>query len=122
MAKETVKSLRHIDYARLRDFDLSIFMGYKISPTCFYLTKGGLIRKPNKSELITELKSMITKNIPTHLPPTNHHKNVIINFMAYARKVPVKKQNLKIMQRFLRQSLEHIQLSFQVVQSGRYCF
>ena len=61
LAKETVKFLRHIDYARLRDFDLKIFMGYKISPTCFYLTKGGLIQKPNKSELITELKSMITK-------------------------------------------------------------
>ena len=122
LAKETVKFLRHIDYARLRDFDLKIFMGYKISPTCFYLTKGGLIRKPNKSELITELKSMITKNIPTHLQPANHHRNVIINFMAYARKVPIKKQNLKIMQRFLHQSLEHIQLSFQVVQSGGILF
>ena len=122
LAKETVKFLRHIDYARLRDFDLKIFMGYKISPTCFYLTKGGLIQKPNKSELITELKSMITKNIPTHLQPTNHHRNVIINFMAYARKAPIKKQNLKIMQRFLHQSLEHIQLSFQVVQSGGILF
>ena len=50
-------------------------MVYEISPTCFYLTKGSLIRKSNKSELITELKSMITKNIPTHLLPTNHHRN-----------------------------------------------
>ena len=38
---------------------------------------------------------MITKNIPMHLLPTNHHRNVIIDFMAYARKVPIKKQNLK---------------------------
>ena len=95
LAKETDKFLCHIDYARLQDFDLKILMGYEISPTCFYLTKGGLIRKPNKSELITELKSMITKNVPTHLPPTNHHRNVIIDFMAYARKVPIKKQNKK---------------------------
>ena len=91
LTKETVKLLRHIDYARLRDFDLKILMGYEISPTCFRLKKGGLIRKPNKSKLITELKSMITKHIPTHLPPTNHHRNVIIDFMAYARKVPIKK-------------------------------
>ena len=91
LAKETVKLLRHIDYARLRDFDLKILMGYEISPTCFHLKKGGQIRKPNKSKLITELKSMITKHIPTHLPPTNHHRNVIIDFMAYARKVPIKK-------------------------------
>ena len=91
LAKETVKILRHIDYARLRDFDVKILMGYEISPTCFYLTKGGLIRKPDKSELITELKGMITKYIPTHFPPTNHYRNVIIDFMAYARKVPIKK-------------------------------
>ena len=39
----------------------------------FYLTERGLIRKPNKPELTTELKRMITKNIPTHLPPANHH-------------------------------------------------
>ena len=60
-----------------------------------HLTKRGLIRKPNKSELTTELKCMITKNIPTHLPPTDHHRNVIIDFMAYARKVSIKKPNLK---------------------------
>ena len=30
LAKETVKFLRHIDYARLRDFDLKILMGYLI--------------------------------------------------------------------------------------------
>ena len=70
-------------------------MGYEISPTCFYLTKRGLIGNPSKSELTTELKSMITKNIPTCLLPTNHHRNVIIDLMIYARKVPIKKQNLK---------------------------
>ena len=72
-----------INYARLRDFDLKILMGYEISPTCFYLTKRGLIQKPNKSELTTELKSMITKNFPMHLPPIDHHRNVIIDFMTY---------------------------------------
>ena len=70
-------------------------MSHEISPKCFYLTKRGLMQKPNKSELITELKSLIKKNIPTHLSPTNHHKNVIIDFMAYTRKVPIKKQNLE---------------------------
>ena len=64
--------LHHIDYACLRDFNLRILMCYEISPKCFYLTKNGLIRKPNKPELKTELKSMITKNIPTQLLPANH--------------------------------------------------
>ena len=36
-----------------------------------------------------------------HLLPTNHHRNVIIDFMAYARKVPIKKQNLKTYTDFL---------------------
>ena len=65
-------------------------MGYK--PTCFCLTKKGLIQKPNNSQMATELKSMITNNIPTDLPPTDHHRNVIIDFMAYARKVSKKSQ------------------------------
>ena len=89
MTKETVKFLRHTDYVHLRDFDLKTFMYYEIS------RERGLIRKPNKSELRTELRSIITKNIPTHLPPTDHHRNVIIDFMAYAGKVSIKKQNLK---------------------------
>ena len=77
-----------IDYARLQDFDRTILMGFEISATCFYLTKRGFIWKPNKSELTTELKS-ITKNIQTHLLPTNHHRNVIIDFMACARIVSI---------------------------------
>ena len=90
-----LKKLLDFDYARSRDFDIKILMGYEISTTCLYLTKRGLIQKPNKSELTAEVKSMITKYIPTHLPPTSHHRNVIIDFMAYARKVSIKKQNLK---------------------------
>ena len=88
-----------INYARLRDFDLKILMGYEISPTCFYLTKRGLIQKPNKSELTTELKSMITKIFSTHLLPIYHHRNVIIDFMTYQKSVN-KKAKPKNIQRF----------------------
>ena len=63
--------------------------------THLYAYKRGLIRKPNKSELIIELRSMITKNIPTHLPPTDHHRNMVIDLMACTRKVSIEKQNLK---------------------------
>ena len=45
--KETAKFLRHIDYARLRQFDLELLMESEITPISFYLTKDGLIRKPN---------------------------------------------------------------------------
>ena len=36
---------------------------------------------------------MIAKTILTHLPPTDHHRNVTINIMAYAWEVSMKKQN-----------------------------
>ena len=93
-------------------------MGYEITPTCFYLTKRGFIRKPNKSELVTELKSMITKSIPTYLPPTNHHRNVIIDFMAYARKLPTKKQDLKTYDDFFIS----LRSTFNFLLSGGYSF
>ena len=38
---------------------------------------------------------MVSKPIPSSLPSTNHQRAIIIDFMAYARKVPIKKQNLK---------------------------
>ena len=88
--KETVKFLRLIDYGRLRGFDMKVLMSYEISPTSFYLTKDGLMRKSNKSELATELKGMTTEKAPAILPPTKHKRVVIIDFMAYVRKVPVK--------------------------------
>ena len=75
------KQLKFYVILTMQDFDLKIIMGYEISPTCIYLTKRGLIQKPSKSELITELKSIITKIIPTHLQ--DHQRNVIIDFMAY---------------------------------------
>ena len=43
---------------------------------------------------------MMIKNIPKHLPPTNYHRNKIIDFIAYARKVLIKKENLKTYNNF----------------------
>ena len=90
MDKETVKFLRLIDYGRSRGFDMRVLMSYEISPTSFYLTKDGLMRKSNKSELVTELKGMLAEKPPANLPPTIHKRAVIIDFMAYVRKVPIK--------------------------------
>ena len=90
----------HIEYAGFQDFDLKFLVGFEISPTCFYLTKRGLIRKSNKPELTTELKSMITKKYSNTFAASKSSRhqiisNVIIDFMAYARKVLIKKPNLK---------------------------
>ena len=53
------------------------------------------MRKSNKSELATELKSMLNEKPPSSLPPTIHQRVIIVDFMAYVRKVPIKKKNLK---------------------------
>ena len=65
-------------------------MSYEIAPTSFYLTKDGFMRKSNKSELATELKGMMAEKAPVSLPSTKHKRAVIIDFMAYVRKVPIK--------------------------------
>ena len=57
--------------------------------------KDGYIRKPNKAELSAELKTFLPGNIPTSLPEQSCLRALIIDFMGYARKVPVKTQNLK---------------------------
>ena len=88
--KETVQFLRSIDYGRLRGFDMKSLMGYEISPTSFYLTKDGFMRKADKAQLATELKQMLGENPPANLPSTIQKRVVIIDFMAYVRKVPIK--------------------------------
>ena len=72
LSKETVKFLRHIDYCRLRKFDLRCLLSYEISPTPFYLVKDGLMRKPNKSDLVNELKKLASEVTPlSTLPPSS---------------------------------------------------
>ena len=88
--KETVKFLRQIDFARLRGFDMKVLLSYEISPTSFYLTKDGLMRKTGKSDLVTELRGMIHEKPPVVLPTTIQKRAVIIDFMAYVRKVPIR--------------------------------
>lgn len=40
-------------------------------------------------------KSILSKLIPKSLSSNNHKKAIITDFMAYARKVPIRKQNVK---------------------------
>ena len=70
-----------------------------MSPTSFYLTKDGYLRKPQKADLANELKKSLTGTYPSSIPPKNElQKMIAIDFMAYAWKVPVKKQKLSTFQ------------------------
>lgn len=65
----------------------------EISPTSFSLRKNGHLRKRNKAELASETKKLISKDqTPTTLPFLKYNRVIIIDFIAYARKVSLKKK------------------------------
>ena len=43
IAKETVKFMRNVDYARLRNFDIKNLLRYEITSTSLFLTKDGFM-------------------------------------------------------------------------------
>ena len=62
--------------------------------TSYYLTKDGELQKSPKSEFAIELKNLLEEPCPTNVPETSLKTATVIDYMAYARKVPIKKMNL----------------------------
>ena len=58
------------------------------------MTKDGELRKSPKSEFARELKNFLEEPCPNNVPETSLKTAIVIDFMAYARKVPIKKMNL----------------------------
>ena len=92
--KETIQFMRNIDIARTRDYDLKELLQHEITSTSLYLTKDGYLRKSPKSELMQVIKSYIPV-IPSEVSGAEIPSALIIDFMAYCRKVPIKKLLLK---------------------------
>ena len=92
--EDTVNFLRTVDYARLRGVDVEYLLTHEIVATSYYLTKGGEFRKYSKSEYARELKNLLEQPCPTNVPETTFKTAIVIDFMAYARKVPINKMNL----------------------------
>ena len=67
---------------------------HEITSTSFYLTKDGNLRKSPKSELALEVKQLLPE-IPEVVAATQDPSVIVFDFMAYSRKVPVKKLNLR---------------------------
>jgi len=93
VAKETLSFLRTIDVARLRQYDLQTLLQYELTSCSFYLTKDGNLRKSAKADLAKELKQSLEK-IPTDVAPSDMDSVIIFDFMAFSRRVPVKKLKL----------------------------
>lgn len=100
--KETINFLRIIDYSRLRNFDLTLLLKHEIVTTSYNLTKDGDLRKSPKSELSRELKKLLDEPCPTDVPESNLKTALVIDFMAYARKIPPKKMKLLTFEDFFK--------------------
>ena len=86
--------MKQVDIARLRGYDIQELLKHEITSTSFYLTKDGVFRKSPKSELAQETK----KRLPStsdQIPINEMNSAILIDFMTYYRKVPVKNSNFK---------------------------
>ena len=86
---------------RLRMYSIEKLLRYELTSTFFYLTKDEFLRKPQKSELTKEIEKNMQTPPPAAIPQDDEATAIMIDFMAYARKVAVKKLNLMTFGRIL---------------------
>ena len=87
--------MRNTDIAWIRDWDLKELLQHDITSTSFYLTKKGYLRKSPKSELAQALKTYLSE-VPSEVSGAEIQYALVTDFMAYCRKVPLRKILLKI--------------------------
>ena len=100
--KETIHLLRMINYSRLRNLDIADLLKHEIVLTSFYLTMDGELQKSPKAKLARELKNLLEKPFPVEIPDSDLKSVVVVNFMAYARKIPTKKMVLATYEDFFK--------------------
>ena len=100
--KETIHFLQMIDYSRLCNLDITDLLKHKIVSTSFYLTKDGELRKSPKPKLARELKNLLEKPCLVEIPDSDLKSVVVIDFMAYAQKIPTKKMMLATYEDFFK--------------------
>ena len=99
--KETTLFLRIVEIARMRGYDLHSLLSKEITTTSFFMLKDGFLRKPQKSEFARELKECCKEDIVSTIPNNDRLPSVtIIDFMAFCRKVPIKKSRLRTYEDF----------------------
>ena len=90
--KEIIAATRSIDYARLRQYNISSLLEYELTSIPFFLTKDGYLKKSQKYKLSKKIKDGINHyQPPVNLQETDHCTMTAIDFMAFARKVAIKK-------------------------------
>lgn len=100
MENETAHALRLIDIARCRGYDINYLLSYELTSTSLFLTRNGFLTKPEKSQLVHELEKKL-QTPPNSETPQSPGKATVIDFMAFARKVPTKSLKLKTYEEFV---------------------
>ena len=97
--KESLAALKHIDYARVRSYCVQRLLTYELADTSYFLTKDGFLRKLEKSESVREIEKKVNiasnSTIPS-LDKKNIDGVIVIDFMAYSRRVPIKKVKVDV--------------------------
>ena len=81
-------------------------MHYELTSTSFFLTKGGYLWRPEKSELLRFIRKKTITLADTTKPQGDNCSIIFVDFMAYAWKLPVNKIKLKTV-RDIMQNLWH---------------
>ena len=84
----------NIDCTRLCDYSLINVLKYEITSTSFYLTKDGFLHKHKKLELANVIKEPF-KNVYLKCDCVTKNAMVVVDIMAYAKKVPAKKSQIE---------------------------
>lgn len=86
--------MKKIDYARLRNYSITTLLAFEIGSMHYYLFKNGYLRKTKKSELKNTLRKSVLA-CPSKVSNSSMIVAVKVDFMGHARKVPIKKLNLR---------------------------
>ena len=91
--KENVKALKYIDNARTRDFDVEELLTYNPSkqPRCLTKEKAS----DRKSQLAQAIEDYLKGPTINEVPINEVRSCILFDFMAYARKVPVKTDHVQ---------------------------
>ena len=97
---ETARALCLTDIARCRGYDINYLLSYELTSTSLFLMRNGFLTKPEKSQLVHELEKKL-QTLPNSETPQSLGKATVIDFMAFARKVPTKSLKLKTYEEFV---------------------
>ena len=106
--KETMTFFRKIDVARSRRYDIYKLLSCEILENSYFLTKESYRRKHAKHELVNEIEKYLSQLSAKNIgQKENDSKEVtVIDFMAYARKIPLKILQLKLFEEFAKHLLD----------------